>query len=166
MSTSAHNITTWHIGISGLRHGINSRQRAHLTRFFSRLKERQEAGAVDAIVIVHGDCLGVDAEADRLARTFGFDTACFPSTIAKWRAHTGATPLAAPAHPHARNTSIVELADWLIAIPCVKSRGTWHAWRVADALARKRTLLRHDGTLWRSWIEGKAPRGQATQITP
>lgn len=61
-------------------------------------------------VVVHGDCVGSDAEFDSIARVLGIRREIYPSTIESKRAHCekeGALVVAQPLPPLQRNDLIV-----------------------------------------------------------
>lgn len=139
------------VGITGSRYGMNEAQAAALAERFDKLAEGLRTGRIASVTVLHGDCYGVDEEADAMAIARGFARACHPGNITGWRAHTGAEEWSEPAHPWVRNPRIVKDCGWLIAMPCPESRGTWMTWNFATDMNRKRTLLHYRNPPWNSW---------------
>jgi hypothetical protein len=127
------------LAISGSREGLTDWQRAALWKV---LRRPVVTG------IVHGDCVGVDAEADAMAVTLGLWRGIYPSNLRTRAWVKGAEVLAPPADPLARNLWIVERGAWLIACPRASSRGTWHAVRCAEKLGRPRLVLGERSVLY------------------
>ncbi len=126
------------IAITGSREGLTDWQRAALTK---ALRRPTVTG------IVHGDCVGADAEADAVAVSLGLPRFSFPSNLWKLRAHTHAERLAEPAPPLERNVWIVEKGEALVALPRPSSRGTWHAVAIAQRLGRPLLILGEAGVM-------------------
>ncbi len=127
------------IAISGSREGMTRAQRVACSTILR---------AWGATGIVHGDCIGVDAEAHEIAMRLGMASYFYPSNLDHYRAHTerrGGIQLAAPAPPMRRNGSIVSDGEALAAFPRPSSRGTWDAVRKAGQLARPTVVLGEDG---------------------
>ncbi len=120
------------LAVSGSRIGMTPWQRRAMVRLIQHV-------AVTAIV--HGDCIGVDAEADEIARGLGIDRFAFPSTH-KSRAYCdGVVYLDTPAPPMKRNRRIVEHGAYLVACPRDGSVGTWQAVRHARYIGRPMMIL-------------------------
>mgnify|MGYP000176792637 CR=1 FL=1 len=122
-------------------------QRHCLGECFAKLAKRLDAGEWESITVIHGDCKGVDAQADALARQHGFKTACHPGNIERWRARTGAEELSEPSAPKVRNQRIVDDVVWLIAMPRSDSKGTWMTYGMATQARKPRTAIEMDGTV-------------------
>lgn len=127
------------VAVTGSRLGATPRQRVALSTLL-RLWA--------ATALVHGDCVGVDAEADATAARLGIARWAYPSNLPAKRAHCsrrGAVDFADPMPPLARNTLIVERGDALIALPRPGARGTWDAVRKARAIGRPVVVIGEDG---------------------
>ena len=127
------------VGITGSRMGATAPQRRALSTLL-RLW--------DARVIVHGDCVGVDAEADAMANRLGMVRWAFPSTFESkraWCTKDGAIEMSDPRPPLVRNGFIVELSHALVALPRPGSRGTWDAVRKARARGLPVVVIGEDG---------------------
>jgi hypothetical protein len=126
------------IAITGSREGLTDWQRAALTK---ALRRPTVTG------IVHGDCVGADAEADAVAASLGLPRWCYPSNAWLYRANTHATKLADPAPPLVRNEWIVRDGAAVVALPRPSSRGTWHAVRIAQRLGKALLVLGEAGVI-------------------
>jgi hypothetical protein len=127
------------LAVTGSREGMTDEQHAALSHLISIWGITR---------LVHGDCRGVDAEADEVAQRCGVLRFGYPSHLHSTRAHTerwGTVMLAAPAHPLTRNRWIVELGDVVAAFPRPSSRGTWHAVGIARELKRPLVVVMEDG---------------------
>jgi len=125
------------VAFSGSREGMTRAQQVAVGRLL-RLW--------GATTLVHGCCVGADAEADRIAEHYGIARRGYPSNIDAMRATLrGCVLLAPPAPPLDRNKRIVALGLALIACPRASSRGTWHAVREAAKLGRPIVVLGEDG---------------------
>jgi hypothetical protein len=117
------------IGFTGTRNGMTYRQKTALrTILWSIGGEGNE--------FHHGDCIGADAEADRIARGPGMHIVIHPPTDSKARAYCGLDgDTVNPEFPYLeRNRRIVDSTSLLIAAPegpeSVRS-GTWSTVRYA-----------------------------------
>jgi hypothetical protein len=123
------------LAFTGTRHGMTLFQK-------DQLRARLEEGDVD--VLIHGDCIGADADADQIAAELGIPREAHPSDISNtraWCGDRGATNMGPPRHPLDRNVTIAHRGDELFAAPRgmveeVRSR-PWHCVRVARRLDRK-----------------------------
>lgn len=80
-------------------------------------------------VFRHGDCIGADDQAGRMAYWLGFFVITHPSTFEKKRAYSPAFEVRQPKPPLDRNRDIVDLSHYMVATPkedaeTVRS-GTW-----------------------------------------
>lgn len=97
------------IGFTGTRHGMSDYQKDLLEITLSYIEEPLE-------VFHHGDCIGADDEANRIARRLGLHTEAWPSTHSL-RAHSPSDVVHAVHPPLDRNRLIVQHCDFLIAAP-------------------------------------------------
>jgi hypothetical protein len=130
------------VGFTGTRLGMTKPQKDALKWLLD---------ALGATEFHHGDCLGADAEAARLAHQRGLRLVCHPPTEDALRADTDFNDVVRPAKPyHARNRDIVLECDVLIA--CCKEqegRGTGGTWYTIDFAGKSRTkavTVRPDGS--------------------
>lgn len=118
------------LSITGSREGMTPQQRRALVVLI-------HVWGVTAIV--HGDCIGVDAEADEVARGYGLARFAYPSNFTATRARCdrrGCEYRSEPRPPTVRNLDIVGDGDITVAFPRPSSRGTWDAVRKARRLGR------------------------------
>lgn len=126
------------IGFTGTQFGMNQAQRHQLVEFF-----KLNAAAISEFH--HGDCVGADAQAHNIARSFGLKVITHPCTIHSKRAHCSADYEEIPMAPLTRNKRIVKVVDHLVAAPFEPTEqrrsGTWATVRYARALERPVTML-------------------------
>lgn len=120
------------IGITGSRHGATPEQldRAEILLHAAHMVH----GA--RLLVVHGSCVGVDAQIDAFCARTGVEVVCRPSWLRRWTASVCAVQIAAPAAPRVRNRAIVRQSNLLIACPqgaeALHPRsGTWVTVRMA-----------------------------------
>lgn len=123
---------------------------------------RAQRAAVEATLralrpsgVVHGDCVGADAEFDRLAVGLGLDRTVRPCTLDEQRAHVERyTPVRPskiffPEPPLDRNKKIVADCDVLIACPGEATEqlrsGTWATIRHAKRVGKPCTIVYPSG---------------------
>jgi hypothetical protein len=100
--------------------------------------------------IVHGDCVGADAEADAIAAELGLLRYAYPSNRYRYRAHRdrdGCVFLAEPAPPLRRNAWVIRDGGACVGLPRPGSRGTWHAIEIAVDLGRSLLVLGESAVL-------------------
>lgn len=133
------------VGFSGTRQGMTPEQRSRVAELL-RLIEPE--------AVVHGDCVGADAEFDRIAEDCGIQRRCRPCSIAVMRAFTGAEQIDEPRPPLERNRLIVQDASVLIACPAGRTEewrgsGTWSTVRAAGRAGKPAWLVFPDGSVER-----------------
>ena len=129
------------IGITGTRHGLTEYQVEELTKMLS--------GNDDPLIMHHGDCVGADATADRIARDLGYEfIGIHPPTVSTWRAWCSRAHnvrIFEETDYHQRNRHIVNGSDMLIALPFGMERqqkgGTWMTVRYAESTGIPVTIL-------------------------
>lgn len=122
------------IGITGTEYGCNPHQLDELSRILAKYS------LVPHIILHHGDCIGVDAEADNIAYNLAIFRIIHPPTDPKKRAYCGCNQgyqLLTPKPYLIRNHAIVSCSSLIIAVPhedteIVRS-GTWATVRYARA---------------------------------
>jgi hypothetical protein len=100
--------------------------------------------------IVHGDCVGADAEADAIAATLGLARYAYPSNAYRYRAHRdrdGCVFLGPPSPPLQRNAWIIRDGAACVGLPRAFSRGTWRAIEIARSLGRPLLVLGEWGVI-------------------
>jgi hypothetical protein len=130
------------ISFTGSRDGMTPEQREV---FISLLKD------LSISRLIHGDCVGADAEAHDLVRGChpGAFIEIWPGTIRKLRAFKPGDLIHEPQFPTERNIDIILSGDILLAFPREGSRGTWHTAISAWQRGRPRIIINEDGSLWR-----------------
>lgn len=137
------------VGFTGTRNGMTDAQR---DRVYRELKQNMTGALGVPLLGLHGDCVGADADFDRICILLGIGRMCRPCVFESMRAHTGAVEIAPPVRPMERNRAIVADADWVIACPPnfdeIKSgSGTWATIKFARRAHRMLTIVFPDGTL-------------------
>lgn len=129
------------IGFTGTQLGMTERQKDALAADLWAMGTEDEADEFH-----HGDCAGADAEADEIARSFGYLIVIHPpSNPAKraFRFQDGDVTL--PEAPYLdRNKAIVEATDFLFAAPHGPEElrsGTWSTVRYARARGKAHAVL-------------------------
>jgi predicted Rossmann fold nucleotide-binding protein DprA/Smf involved in DNA uptake len=117
------------------------------------LLEEAMASLPRGTLIVSGGCVGIDHEAARIGHKSGLDVhTVFPanrsrvSTITRYRS-TSVEDMPPKTSYRARNERVVELCDWLIAVPEKPSNGvdrgsgTWMTVRIARRAGKAVVVL-------------------------
>ena len=117
------------VGISGTRHGANSKQLYEIKTLLMDFKER---GAKN---FRHGDCMGVDIEAADIARRLGYKIIIHPGPI---RMGTNADFTMNSLPFLDRNKVIVDMSDIMLIVPYTNEEilrsGTWATYRYAKKI--------------------------------
>lgn len=115
------------VGFTGARTALTPAQLAWL---LARLREYYRPGRT----FHHGDCVGKDEAAAKLARELGYVIVSHPATGTKLRAYVPADELREPLPPLERNRVIVDSCLVLLAVPDgaeLPRSGTWSTVRYA-----------------------------------
>jgi hypothetical protein len=133
------------IGFTGTRKGM-TREQLDVVEFILRRNQ----GPSDEFH--HGDCLGADAEADKIAHSVGIPVIIHPPTEKKERAFCQLAQQVLRPKPYIqRNHDIVDAVEMLIATPRqfdeVARSGTWATIRYARLLRRDIAIIQPDGTI-------------------
>lgn len=119
------------IGYSGPRLGMTPWQRREVRSFLL---------AARPAMVVHGDCVGGDAEFDAIAAELGVRRRARPCDIVKMRARCQAEEIRHPRPPLVRNRYILDDAGFMIFTPAtveeVRRSGTWATIRAAQAVGK------------------------------
>lgn len=136
------------IGFTGSQYGMNEAQLAALRRELPRPDPVDE--------FHHGDCVGADEAAARLADEYGYYVVCHPPTDDRKRAFFRARrgQVLEPLTYMARNEKIVHYAQRLIATPrrpesADPRSGTWATIRRAFRKGIHVTIIMPDGNCTR-----------------
>ena len=113
------------MGVTGTRSGLSAKQRSIAIDLLRRMHRD-----LNFEFLHHGDCVGVDAQIDAIAKEVGFQTILHPPDNAKYRAHTsGHAAVNLPLPYLDRNKRMVGLVELLVAFPYEESEvlrsGTW-----------------------------------------
>lgn len=147
--------TVYEIAVTGTQEGMTRGQEWTLIGLWLPLAQNP----LDHLVVKlhHGDCVGVDSEANEIARELGFKTEAWPyereDRINKKRAFSQVDVCNLPtADPMERNYKIALAGkDGLYALPKemdeVVRSGTWSTVRRARKLERKIWIIRPDGSV-------------------
>lgn len=133
------------VGITGTREGCTHAQYRELQQLLEDLME------VHGGVLLHGDCVGVDAEAHLIGRRLGYEIEIFPPTDPKHRAFL----MGDYNHPKKsykdRNQDIVNACSVLVVVPqgpeeANPRSGTWQTYRMAQRLNKPFSIVK--GNRW------------------
>lgn len=109
------------IGVTGTRSGMNKRQKQEFTELLTELGTGE---------FHHGDCVGVDVEAAKIAAKLGWRIVCHPPVKDELRAYHNSDEIREPKSYFARNRNIVDETDVLFVVPYQDSHqshgGTWY----------------------------------------
>jgi len=125
------------IGFTGTRKGLTEQQKTQLTIIMRCLHDHD---------FHHGDCIGADAEAHRIAERAGKCIIIHPPVDKKYRAYCTVTlgHYVPPDKYIARNHAIVDASDKIIACPDGPERshsGTWATIRYAQKTGKKVMII-------------------------
>ena len=132
------------IGFTGTREGMTSAQGVGVASVLGEANEDDE--------FHFGDCIGADAQAFEIAEMLGMFTVAHPPSNASLRANKRAQ-IVAPAQEYlARNKSIVDACDVLIAAPRsrveeIRGSGTWWCVRYARKRGKRIFIVYPDGKI-------------------
>lgn len=130
------------VGFTGTRQGLVSSQAFVLRNVLQALYGQRRW-------FHHGDCVGADAAAHRLAGEVGYRTVSHPPTIKKYRAYCTVDVEMEPLPYMQRNLEIVRASGILVACPEKIEEelrsGTWATVRMARKLSRSIILIYPSG---------------------
>ena len=113
------------IGVTGTRSGMTEHQCKEFTYLLSEFIINEEIGEFH-----HGDCVGVDVDAAKIAKKLGFKVVCHPPIKDELRAFHESDEFREPTSYFARNRNIVDECDVLLVIPYQDEwqdqGGTWY----------------------------------------
>lgn len=132
------------VGFSGTQGGVASKQEDTLFHVLGALS------AVDS-VFRHGDCIGADAQAHKIAKGHGFKTVAHPPVNESKRAFCDADEILPAKEYLERNKDIVNFSKVLIACPGqfeeVVRSGTWATIRYARKAKKNIIIIFPDGSI-------------------
>lgn len=124
------------VGFTGTQDGMTKRQVELLTQFFIEF---------DVSELHHGDCIGADDQAGRIAKGLGVKVVSHPPVKASKRAYSPADVVLTPQPYRVRNTDIVLCSELLIVCPKqmteVLRSGTWMTKRIAERVGRQIVVI-------------------------
>jgi len=114
-----------HIGFTGTQLGMTEAQKNVFERILLSLQKKKK----EKLVFHHGDCIGADAEAHKIAKALGYWIIGHPPENESKRAFCNVDDQEEPYEYLYRNTRIAKCSDLLIATPKEYSEqmrsGTW-----------------------------------------
>ena len=129
------------IGFTGTQKGMSPAQISRVKEILSDFNPKK---------IVHGDCIGADAQTHDIAEEMGLEIVIRPCTIRSKRAFKEADLVMDPIDPIERNKHIVEDSDLVLACPkeprSTLRSGTWSAIRHAKRTQTPVWIIYPDGT--------------------
>ena len=130
------------LGVTGTRFGCTSEQLASVKKMLLDLSPN---------VIHHGDCVGVDEEIDKLARTFDITRVIHPPEDPSLRAWCFGAETREVEPYLIRNQNIVGETELLLCVPSTVTEevrsGTWFTVRYARTLNRPIMFVFPDGSI-------------------
>lgn len=139
---------TRHVGFTGTQRGMTAAQQESLQREFMSLDSSYEQW-----LFHHGDCIGADEEADKMARAFGAKIIIHPPDKDTKRAFCSVRfcDMRAKPKPYLeRNKDIVGASSILFAAPDGPERqrsGTWSTVRYARKIKCDYKIFMPDGSV-------------------
>ena len=131
------------VGFTGTKQGMTRKQRAVLEEWLA---------ARSGGVFLHGDCVGADAQAHKIAARCGFAITIYPPEKNKHRAFCrGAFETLPPMEYLVRDRLIAANCDHLVAAPRTMAEevrsGTWYTVRYARRLRKPVTIIWPNGSV-------------------
>lgn len=131
------------IGITGTRQGLTAKQVKRLGQFYQKFGPGE---------VHHGDCVGADEEADRLAQASRIPVVVHPPEDNRHRAYCQEYEQIREEKPYlARNRDIVNEADRLVVLPQgmeeLERSGTWSTARYARKRKKPVCIIYPDGSV-------------------
>jgi len=125
------------VAFTGTRKGLTPGQKLAVTRQLQALRPDK---------VLHGDCLGADAEFHDIAYGLGLNIEIHPCTLHRQRANKFALRVHLPIDPLRRNRNMVNLADRVLACPGetdeqLRGSGTWATIRYARKINRQLEVI-------------------------
>ena len=128
------------LGVTGTSRGATVEQMRQIRCFIDEN---------NVTVLHHGDCIGVDVQAAKIAEFMGVKTVCHPPLNGAARAHHKSSVILPAKEYLVRNRDIVDSADQMIVVPFeieeILRSGTWMTYRYAKTQNVTRTLILPDG---------------------
>ena len=130
-----------HIMITGTQQGLSNNQYKQVYNLLLEMYNSYHG----EICLHHGDCVGVDAEVNKIARALGYYTIAHPCDIREKRAFSESDETRTPEKPLVRNHIMVDESSFVIACPLqddeVQRSGTWATIRYAKKQGKNVRIL-------------------------
>ncbi len=134
------------LGITGTRSGMNEIQKKNVFGFL-----RDFISYYDTAWFHHGDCVGVDVEAARMAMDEGYGIICHPPIDSSLRGFFKSDETRLPDTYFRRNRHIVDACQILMVVPYQnepqKAGGTWYTYDYALKQKKPIKILYPDGRI-------------------
>lgn len=139
------------VGFTGTQHGMTDEQKQRISDLLYGL---QSFGSIHpATRFHHGDCIGADVEAARIARSWGYRIIVHPPEAERKRAFNAGDEERTPLPYLERNHAIVhESRDMMLACPAgyderIRGSGTWATIRFARKVNVPLIIVYPDGSM-------------------
>jgi len=133
-----------HLGFTGTQTGMSSKQKQELALLLEHFRD-EDAIDEELTIFHHGDCIGADEEAHKIAVLLGLIIVVHPPINSSKRAFCEEGTLKEPLPYLERNRAIVNECEVLFAAPKsdieVLRSGTWSTYRYAKKLKKQVYLL-------------------------
>lgn len=127
------------IGVTGTREGLTEKQIRDLIFVLQEIKSTAEEKGF-FVELHHGDCVGADDTAARLAFIAGFEVVCHPPIKPELRAHAPSHTFREPKGYLERDRNIVDETQFLIVMPkemeWQSKGGTWYTHDYAKKIGK------------------------------
>lgn len=146
------------VGFTGTQKGMTDEQLRTVGKLLLELRESENDR------FHHGDCVGADVQAARVADDLGYAVVAHPAAGVFERKRGNYEPVGFnyrlaeqrfAKHPLERNKDIVASCDVLIAAPFEQDEqlrsGTWMTVRYANKVGRRVELVDRDGNIREEW---------------
>jgi DUF438 domain-containing protein len=138
------------VGFTGTRSGMTTEQKERVRTLLLWFVDEIPTKSPSAITLVHGDCVGADADAHEIARSLDMLVEIRPCDFPGMRAHCeGATFVHPVTTPFARNRAIVEVSHRMIATPATAEEqprgGTWYTIKYSKKKGRRTYVVHPNG---------------------
>lgn len=137
------------VGFTGTRNGMTPQQHFSVRHLLTGFLER------DAVTLVHGDCVGADAEVHAIALELRelrgpVRIEILPCDFPNMRAHCQGGHVHPVTTPFRRNRTIVDFASVILAAPATADEqprgGTWYTVRYSRKVGRRIYVVAPDGS--------------------
>lgn len=143
------------VGFTGTRIGMTHSQKHAVRSILGDLESKYSDAPNEIEFVVHGCCVGADADFDAICLDMGYTRIGLPSTVESMRSTCNCDFMAIPTSPLSRNVAIASNCDVLLACPKEAIAtwatepfrgGTWHTIRQARIHKKRIIIIWPDGT--------------------